>query len=361
MRSTASGRAVTSSDSTAATAHRTAPAGSERTAPARAEQPWPITLDDVYDAERRIRPFLVPTPLRRYATLDAAVGGATAVWVKHENFQPTNSFKVRNGLALVTALSPEARSRGIVAATRGNHGLGLAYAGALLDCPVTVCVPTDNNPEKNEAMVALGARLVEQGRDYDEALEVAHRLAAREGLHLAHSTNDPQVLAGSGTLGLELLAHQPPLEALVLAVGGGSQAVGVLTVVRALRPTMPVYGVQARGAAAIHDSWHAGHPLARESAQTFADGLATRHAYELTFPALRAGLAGFITVSDNDIAAAVRLLLRTTHSLVEGAGATGTAGLLALQSTLAGRRVGVVLSGGNIDASTLRRVVTGEL
>jgi threonine dehydratase len=327
----------------------------------RSETAWPITLDDVHAAERRIRPFLTPTPLRRYPTLDAAVGHDIAVWVKHENFQPTNSFKVRNGLALVSALRPDQRARGVVAATRGNHGLGIAYAGALLACPVTVCVPLGNNPEKNEAMAALGARLIERGRDYDDALAVAHEVSARDGLHLAHSTNDPQVLAGSGTLGLELLQQQPDLEALVLAVGGGSQAVGVLTVVRALRPDLPVYGVQARGAPAIHDSWHAGRALTHDRADTFADGLATRHAYELTFPALRSGLAGFVTATDGEIAAALRLLLRTTHTLVEGAGATGTAGLLGLRDALAGRRVGVVLSGGNIDAGTLRRVVTEAL
>jgi len=323
--------------------------------------PWPISLVDVRRAERRIRPLLAPTPFRNYRTLDAAVGAGIEVWVKHENFQPTNSFKVRNGLALVTALSPEERTRGIVAATRGNHGLGLAYAGALLQCPVTVCVPVGNNPEKNAAMVALGAQLIEEGRDYDEALQVAHRLVAQDGQRMAHSTNDCHVIAGAGTLGLEMLEEQPQLDALVIAVGGGSQAVGTLTAARELQPAVRVYGVQAAGAAAIHDSWHAGRPIARDSAVTFADGLATRTPYDLTFPALRAGLAGFVTVTESQIAEALRWLLRTTHTLVEGAGATGLAGLVALREALAGRRVGIVLSGGNIDAETLRRVVTGAL
>jgi len=323
--------------------------------------PWPISLADVRRAERRIRPLLAPTPFRNYPTLDAAIGAGIEVWVKHENFQPTNSFKVRNGLALVTALSPEERTRGIVAATRGNHGLGLAYAGALLHCPVTVCVPVGNNPEKNAGMVALGAHLIEEGRDYDEALQVAHRLVAQDGQRMAHSTNDCHVIAGAGTLGLEMLEEQPHLDALVIAVGGGSQAVGTLTAARELQPAARVYGVQAAGAAAIHDSWHAGRPIARDSAVTFADGLATRTPYDLTFPALRAGLAGFVAVTEGQIAEALRWLLRTTHTLVEGAGATGLAGLVALREALAGRRVGIVLSGGNIDAETLRRVVTGEL
>lgn len=323
--------------------------------------PWPIRFADALEAERRIRPFLPPTPLRRYGALDAAVGEGLQIWVKHENFQPTNAFKVRNGLALVTALDEADRRRGLVAATRGNHGLGLAYAGALLGCPVTVCVPEGNNPEKNEALRALGATLVIQGRDYDEAAQGAARLGRERGLALAHSTNDPRVIAGAATMTLEILREEPALDALVVAVGGGSQAVGALVAARELHPGLQVYGVQAAGAAAIHDAWHAGRPLAYDAATTFADGLATRSTYELTFPALQAGLAGFVTVTDADIAEALRLLLRTTHSLVEGAGAAGLAALFTLRDRLAGKRVGIILSGGNIDADTLRRVLGGEI
>ncbi|HEX9704329.1 MAG TPA: pyridoxal-phosphate dependent enzyme [Gemmatimonadales bacterium] len=323
--------------------------------------PWPIRFADVLDAERRIRPHLPPTPLRRYATLDAAVGAGISVAVKHENFQPTNAFKVRNGLALVTTLTDAERRRGLVAASRGNHGLGLAYAGALLACPVTVCVPEGNNPEKNAAITALGARLVVGGRDYDESVQVAQRLMHDEGLVLAHSTNDPRVIAGAATITLEILRDAPELDALVVAVGGGSQAVGALVAARELAPELRVYAVQAAGAAAIHDSWHARRILSRDAAVTFADGLATRSAYELTFPALRAGLTDFVTVTDAEIATALRLLLSTTHSLVEGAGAAGLAGVGKLRDRLAGARVGIILSGGNIDAETLRQVLTGEI
>jgi threonine dehydratase len=289
------------------------------------------------------------------------VGSDIRVAAKHENFQPINAFKVRNGLALVTMLTDVERRRGIVAASRGNHGLGLAYAGALLACPVTVCVPEGNNPEKNAAITGLGARLVVGGRDYDESVQVAQRLVRDEGLVLAHSTNDPRVIAGAATITLEILRDAPDLDALVVAVGGGSQAVGALVAARELAPKLSVYGVQAAGAAAIHDSWHARRIVSREAAVTFADGLATRSAYELTFPALRAGLTDFVTVTDAEIAAALRLLLSTTHSLVEGAGAAGLAGLCKLRDRLAGARVGIILSGGNIDAETLRRVLAGEI
>lgn len=322
---------------------------------------WPVTIDDVRAARERLRPFLEATPLRSYPALDAAVGAGIHLLVKHENFQPTGAFKVRNALSALTSLPEARRARGLVAATRGNHGIGLAWAARTLGVPATVCVPLGNNPEKNAAVVALGARLVEEGRDYDESVATAERLVREQGLHLVHSTNDRAVVAGAGTLTLEMLEEAPGLEALVFSVGGGSQAVGGLTVARALRPGLPVYAVQAAGACAIHDAWHLGRPVSKPSAHTFADGLATRNTYPFTFPALREGLAGFVAVPDGAIADALRLLLATTHTLVEGAGAAGLAGVRALRETLAGRTVGVVLSGANIDAPTLARVLAGTI
>ena len=183
-----------------------------------------------------------------------------------------------------------------------------------------------------------------------------------EGLHLVHSTNDPTVVAGAGTLTLEMLEEEPGIEALVFSVGGGSQAVGGLTVARALAPGLPVYAVQAAGASAIHDAWHLGRPVSKPSADTFADGLATRNTYPFTFGALREGLAGFVTVTDGaDRRGGAHSSSSTTHTLVEGAGAAGLAGLLKLRETLAGKTVGIVLSGANIDRETLARVLSGAL
>ena len=323
--------------------------------------PWPYTLDDVRAAHARIAPYIAPTPLYNYPLLDAAVGHGIRVHVKHENFAPTNSFKVRNGMSFMTALPDDRRARGVIAASRGNHGLGIAYAGRTFGVRTTICVPVGNNPDKNAGMRALGARVIEEGRDYDESVQVAHRLMEAEGLTMAHSTNDPHVLAGSATLSLEMFQQAGELDAVVAVVGGGSQAVGALTVARALSPHTKVYAVQATGASAAHDSWHARERRSTERADTFADGLATRATYDLTFPALQAGLAGFVTVSDAEIADALRLLLSTTHSLVEGAGAGGLAGLRKLAPQLAGQRVAIILSGGNIDEATLRRIVNREL
>lgn len=319
-----------------------------------------IRLEDALAARRRLAPYLSPTPLRHYAALDEEVGAR--VLVKHENHLPTNAFKARNALAFMTALAPAQRTRGVVAATRGNHGAGLAWAGARLGVPVVICVPHGNNPEKNAAIRGHGAELVEAGRDYDEAVTVAERLVSERGLVMAHSTNDPNVIAGAATLSLELCEQADHLDAIVVAVGGGSQAVGAILATRALAPRVAVYGVQAKAASAIHDSWHARARLGPyTTADTFADGLATRATYDLTFDILREGLADFVAVSEAELAAAVRLLLRTTHNLAEGAGAAGLAGALALRDRLVGKTVAIILSGSNIDAATLRRVVTGEL
>jgi len=321
----------------------------------------PITFADILAAERRIRPSIPPTPLRTYAPLDAAIGHGIEVFVKHENHAPTNAFKARNGLNAMMALDDDARARGVIAATRGNHGQGVAWAGAKFGVDVTICVPVGNNPEKNEAMRAFGAKVIEEGADYDEAVQVMGRLIERDGLTPIHSTNNRDVIAGAGTITLEILREVGELDALCVAIGGGSQAVGAIVAARALCPSLAIYGVQAANASALHDSWHAGEMRTTESANTFADGVATRSPYALTFGALQAGLTDVICVSEAQIAAAVRLVLRTTHTLVEGAGALGVAGLVSLGETLKGKRVGVILSGGNIDAETLSAVLADTI
>jgi threonine dehydratase len=322
---------------------------------------FPITFEDVRAARGRIAPYLPPTPLRAYPQLSEIVGHGIEIVVKHENHQPTNSFKIRNGLSFMTALSPTERRRGVVAASTGNHGQGIAFGGRMLDVDTTICVPERNNPEKNAAMRALGATVREEGRDYDAAVAVMRRLCDEQGCVLAHSTNDPLILAGAGTMTLEILEEDPRLDALVIAVGGGSQAVGAMTVAREMAPGVQVYGVQAAGAPAIHNSFHARKPLTTERADTFADGVATRGTYELTFPALLAGLADMVTVTEAEIADSLRTILSVTHNLVEGAGAMGFAGVQKLADRLESKRVGIIFCGGNLDSTTLRRILLREL
>ena len=329
---------------------------SEEMAPA-----WPITFDDVMQARERLAPYLIPTPLRHYPLLDQLVAGGTSLLIKHENHQPTCSFKVRNGLSFATALSADERERGVVAASTGNHGQGIAYAAHLLGIRATVCVPVGNNPEKNAAMRGWGATVHEEGRDYDAAVDVMLRMSRESGMHVAHSTNDTRVVAGAATMSLEMFEQSGGLDAIVVAVGGGSQCVGALTVAREMAPDIEVYGVQAAGAAAIHDSWRGGRPVRSVCADTFAEGVATRQPYALTYSTICAGLKDFVTVTDAEIADAIRTILSLTHNLVEGAGALGVAGALKLRDRLKGKRVGIVFSGANIDTSVLRRILNREI
>jgi threonine dehydratase len=322
---------------------------------------WPIQYADVVAAKKRIAALLTETRARNYPVLDELVGHDLEIWVKHENDQPTGSFKIRNGLSATSALSSDEKARGVVAASRGNHGQGVAYAGKLLGIATTIFVPEGNSPSKNRAMRKLGASLVEGGRDYDESMAAAQEHAREGGRTLVHSTNDPNVIAGAGTIALEFLDQVPDLDALVVAVGGGSQAVGSLTVARENRPALQVFGVQAAKASAIHDGYHAGHEVQKDTADTFADGLATRSCYPTTFPALCEGLVDFVTVSEGEIAEAIRRYLRGASTLAEGAGAAGLAGAAKLGPRLAGKKVGVILSGGNIDLEVLQSVLDGSL
>ena len=317
----------------------------------------PVSIVDVERAAERLRPYLAPTPLRSYPLLDAEIGHGITVRVKHENHQPTQSFKIRNGLNAVLARSDEERAVGGIGASTGNHGLGIAYAGRLTGMPITVCVPLGNNPEKNAAIRGLGATLVEEGAVYDETIRACARVREERGLVLLHSTNDPNVVAGAGTMTLEMLEQEPELDALIIALGGGSQAVGAMAVAAARRPTLEVYAVGATAAPAQYESWVRGEPLTGVPAATFAEGIATGSAYALTFPALHAGLAGFVQVSEEEMLVAVRDLIRLTGNLPEGAGAAGLAGLRQLAPRLAGKRVGIVMCGGNLSLRTLERAL----
>ncbi|MDQ8165579.1 MAG: threonine/serine dehydratase [Gemmatimonadota bacterium] len=319
--------------------------------------PFPITYADVLAARERLAPYLTPTPLREYPQLNDLVGNGIRVWVKHENHHPTQSFKIRNGLAVVTSLTAAERARGAIGASTGNHGQGVAYAGKLLGVPVAICVPERNNAEKNAAIRALSAELIETGAIYDETVVACAQIQAERGMTLVHSTNHPQVVAGAGTMTLEIIEQQPDIEAIVIALGGGSQAVGAMTVLRERAPGVKVYAIGAAGAPAQYESWKQGRRLERHPVKTFAEGIATGSAYEMTFDALREGLAGFVTVDDDAIFGAVRDLIRITHNVPEGAGAAGLAGLRVLAPQLAGKRVAIIMCGGNLSMADLKRAV----
>jgi threonine dehydratase len=315
----------------------------------------PPTLDDVRAARSRIAASVPPTPLMRHPLLDEATG--LSLWVKHENHNPTGAFKIRGGLNLIGSLPEEERARGVVTASTGNHGQSMAMACQLHGVACTVFVPNGNNPEKNAAMRAFGATLEEGGRDFDEAREACERRAAATGARYVHSANEPLLLAGVATYALEIFESLPDPEFILVPVGGGSGACGLITVRNALGSKARIIGVGAERADAVARSWRGPDRVIGASADTFAEGVATRVTFDLTFGILKQYLDDFVLLSEDELAAGVRLALSATHNLAEGAGAASLAGAVKLRDRLAGRRVVAVMSGGNLDAAKLRWVM----
>jgi threonine dehydratase len=307
-------------------------------------------LADVLAARQRIAPYLQPTPLYRYPALDAITG--TQVWVKHENHQPVGAFKVRGGVNLVSQLPADERRRGVISASTGNHGQSVAYAADLFGVRAVICMPERANPVKVESMRALGAQVVFYGRDFDEAREHCEQQAAEHGYRYIHSGNEPLLIAGVATYTAEILETRPDIEVIVVPVGGGSGAAGACVVAKAVRPSIEVIGVQSESAPAAYRSWRAGS-LVEDANSTFAEGLATRTAFELPQQILRALLDDFVLVSEDALRAATRLMIEKTRNLVEPAGAAALAAVLAAPERFAGRKVAIVCSGGNISPAQL--------
>ena len=276
------------------------------------------------------------------------------VWVKHENHTPTGAFKLRGGLIYVERLRRERPDvQGIISATRGNHGQSLAWAGRRYGLPVVVVVPHGNSVEKNAAMRAFGARLVEHGDDFEMAREHAAELAASQGLEFAPSFA-PDLVKGVATYSLELFRATPPLDALYVPIGLGSGICGAIRTRDLLGLSTEIIGVQSTGAPAYARSFAEGRVVAMNRADTRADGMAVRQPDAEAFDIIRTGAARIVTVTDEEIAAAIRAYWTDTHNLVEGAGAAPLAALLQERERMAGKRVGLVISGGNIDLELFR-------
>jgi threonine dehydratase len=308
-------------------------------------------LADVLSARQRIAPYLGPTPLYRYPALDALTGAELRV--KHENHQPVGAFKVRGGINLISQLSPVERVAGVISASTGNHGQSVAYAANLFGVRAIICMPQQANPVKVESMLALGAEAVFHGADFDDAREHCEKLAVEHGYRYVHSGNEPALIAGVGTGTLEMLEARPDTEVIVVPVGGGSGASGACVVAKAVRPSIEVIGVQSEAAPAARRSWQAGALVGTDSAATFAEGLATRTAFELPQQILRDLLDDFVLVSEDALRAATRVMIEKTRNLVEPAGAAALAAVLSDPDRFAGRRVNVVCSGGNISPAQL--------
>jgi threonine dehydratase len=312
------------------------------------------TLDDVRAARERIAPHLQPTPLYPNGALSELVG--TEIFVKHENHLPIGAFKVRGGVNLVSQLSEDELRRGVVTASTGNHGQSIAFAAGRFGVRAIVCVPEGANPVKLASMERLGAELVVHGRDFDEAREHCEALAREHGYRYIHSGNEPHLIAGVGTATLEILETEPEIDVVIVPVGGGSGAAGACIVGKSVRPELEVIGVQSSAAPAAYRSWRA-RELLEDRMETRAEGLATRVAFELPQRILWEQLDDFVLVDEDELDCAVLLMIEGTRNLVEPAGASPLAAALRLKDRLAGKRVALILSGGNISPDQLRRLL----
>jgi threonine dehydratase len=319
-----------------------------------------LTLDDIRAAQDRIAGsiYLSPCPESRQLS---PLCNAT-VFCKLEYLQRTGSFKERGARNALLLLDPDQRERGVITASAGNHALGLAYHGQLLSIGVTVVMPKHAPLIKVSTCRTLGAEVVLCGETYGEAMAHAMSLAERSGLRFIHGFNDEAIIAGQGTIGLELLAQVPDLDAIVIPVGGGGLIAGVSLAVKSLRPEVMIVGVEAVHTPNFTPSLAAGHPVAYAPRPTLADGLAVGKAGEIPFEIARTRIDRLVQVSEEELCTAVLRLVELEKSVVEGAGAAPLAACLSGRTLeLAGKRVVLLLCGGNIDPTMLGRAIEHSL
>src|SRR5271167_3325563 len=317
-----------------------------------------FSLEEMRRAHEVVLGALRPTPAISWPLLGERLGAE--VVVKHENCQPTGAFKVRGGLTYVDALVRREPAKGLISATRGNHGQSLAFAGRRSGLAVTIVVPHGNSREKNAAMRALGAELIEHGQDFQAAREEAIRLAETRGLHAVPAFHR-DLARGVATYALELMSDHPDLDALYVPIGQGSGICGCIAARDALALRTEIVGVQSAHAPAYALSFAAGHVVRTNSADTLADGMATRVPDEEAFAVIAKGAARIVLVDDEEIAAAIRVYWTDTHNLAEGAGAAALAAAMQDRQKNRGKRIGLILSGGNIDFDLFRKWVGPEV
>ena len=316
-----------------------------------------FTLDEIEDAHRLVTRHMSPTPQYAWPQLEKRTG--VKVWVKHENHLPTGAFKVRGGVTYVDWVQrTHPKSPGIITATRGNHGQSQARAATAAGLRAAIFAPHGNSVEKNAAMRAYGAELVEFGSDFDEAREEAFRVAEREGLTFVPPFHT-ELVRGVATYGLELYLAQPKLDTLYVPVGCGSGICGCIAARDALGLKTKIVGVVSENAPTVKLSAETGRLIETNSAQTFADGMAVRVPVQEALDIYGVGADRIVTVSEKEIAEAIRVYYRDIHNLAEGAGAAPLAALMQERDRMAGRQVGVVLTGGNIDTDWFLKVLSG--
>ncbi len=314
-----------------------------------------ITLSDVLQAKKRIAPYLTATPALNFESIDQLFG--CELWIKFENHLPTGAFKIRGGINLCSRLKEQGYRGGLVAASTGNHGQSVACAGRLFGLPVKIVVPEKANKDKVRAMENYGAEVIFHGKNYADCCIFAAELGRDDTWRYVSGGDEPALVPGVGTYALELFEKVPDLQTVFVPVGGGSGACGVCIVAHNINPAVRVVGVQSAHADSIFQSIKTGKFCRTTSADTFAEGLATLHPFEYTLAILRRELDEIVCVDDETLRHAIRLLLHHTHNIAEGAGAAALAAAWQKREKLAGKKVGIILSGGNLTVEQLLAIV----
>ncbi len=314
-----------------------------------------IRLRDVLKARKVISKYLPRTPLIYARNISRFMN--CDVYLKLENLQPIKAFKVRGGVYFALSKKEEAQKRGLIAASTGNHGQSIAYAGSLIGAEVTIVMPRGVPDVKVERVRDLGAEVLFYGNVYEEASRYAEKLAEEKGMLFVHGVNEPLLYAGVGTMHLENLEDLPDVDVIINPIGGGSGAIGAVTVAKAVDPSIKVIGVQAEGAKSFYLSWKSGRLVSTGKADTIAEGLATSKAYELPLSILKDKLDDVVLVSDDEIRKAMKMLLEEEGQVAEPSGATAMAAAMKMRESLRGKKVIVMITGGNVDPSMLREIM----
>lgn len=314
-----------------------------------------VTLEDIHIARHKLSGVSDLTPLNYSHTLSEL--SRNHIYMKLENLQRTGSFKIRGAYNKISGLEPSAREAGVIAASAGNHAQGVAYAARMLGIPCQIVMPIGASLSKIEATKRYGAQVLLSGETYDDAYAKAKELREQTGMTFIHAFDDETVVAGQGTIGLEILEQEPEIDAILVPVGGGGLIAGIATAVKALRPSVAVYGVEARGASCMRTSLDAKELVTLARVSTIADGIAVKRLGEVPWKAAVDLVDDVFVVEDEQIARAMVLLIERSKVVSEGAGAVGVAALLAGAIPLVGKKIAVVLSGGNVDVSLLSRII----
>ena len=314
-----------------------------------------VTIKGIIKARTAIHHYLNRTNLTYYSELSRLIG--CDAFVKHENHMPTGSFKIRGALNFFHSINKADVENGVLVSTRGNHGLAMAWAARLYNVPCTVVVPQNNNPETNRIIESFGAELIEHGHDFYDAQFYCDELVAAAGYYYVEQGNEPDIINGVGTMGLEIFEDMPDVDVIICPIGGGAGCASLLRVARTLNPEVEIIGVQAKNAPSYYQAVKQGDWVVIDEADTIADGLAARSVFQLPYVIMKDHVNEVVLLGEDEILEGIRQALTTTHNLAEGAGSASIMAALKIKDRLAGKKVALIMTGGNLDRKHLEQAL----